>query len=73
MIVFPILVSLSLEPSTGYDCRALGQPTVDVALAIQPVSIGSSARLADLAALAARQQAPLRHPAYGYEEAPRAP
>lgn len=66
MISWMLVGGLAFMPTAASGCSASIQPIFDVVLAVQPVSIGSTIHLSDLAALAAQKNVPLRHPAYGY-------
>ncbi len=66
MIAWTFISALTLTPAATSGCSEPVRPSFDVVLGVQPVSVSSDMPLADLAALAARSHAPLRHPAYGY-------
>lgn len=64
MISWMLFGGLASIPIAATGCSAPIQPIFDVVLAVQPVSIGSTIHLSDLATLAAQKNVPLRHPAY---------
>ncbi len=61
-----LIGGLLLAPVAASGCSEPITPTFEVLLGVQPVTVSSDVHVADLAAMAARNHSPLRHPAYGY-------
>ena len=57
---------LLFAPVAASGCSEPITPVFEVTLGIEPAAVSSDLNIADLATMAARTRASLRHPAYGY-------